>query len=77
MTAKTIPAKVILVCDRCNAEGMRGEEGSFHYGGMHARKVEEWSRSYDGSAGGITRDIDLCSACAYDFSQFMSEKPSS
>jgi hypothetical protein len=73
MGAKTIPAKTILICDRCDAQGERAE-GPFGNGGTHAKKVEMWARGYDGAAGGISQDIDLCSSCSELFRDFLGGK---
>lgn len=73
MSIKVVPAKTILTCDRCNRSDVMSE-GIFSNGGVHADKLQRWARGYDGSAGGISMDLDLCSDCANDFDKFLNEK---
>ena len=73
MSTKTIPAKTLYICDRCRDEGVRGVTGPFQDGGVHG-KIQCWSRGYDGAAGGIERQLDLCAACARDFENFLARK---
>ena len=72
MARKEIPAKHILVCDRCGHEGERGYE-AFARGGTHSIAVESWAIGYDGAAGGHTRPLDLCASCTTDFERFMNQ----
>lgn len=49
MAERMIPEQKVLVCDRCKAEGVRGEAGPFYHGGAHAAALEQWGMTYDGS----------------------------
>ncbi len=70
MSSKVIPEQTIMTCDRCGTD----KQEDFANGGTHAKKVNIWARGYDGAAGGITKDIDLCSNCSNKFQDFMSPK---
>ena len=74
MSIQNIPAKSIITCDRCGAEGERGREGAFQYGGLHIRKAERWGSGWNGDIGGAQLDYDLCSICANAFSDWLRSK---
>jgi hypothetical protein len=46
MSARTIPAVVVLTCNRCGKSGERYAPGPFCNGGMHARNVQVWGRGW-------------------------------
>ncbi len=69
MAKRTVPARVIYVCDRCRAEfDMSGA------GGLHARDVESWGRDAQGNGGGASIDFDFCNPCSVEFFRWM-KKP--
>ena len=71
MGTKTIPQKLILICDRCGGEGERQKDGPFQYGGLHL-KGENWGVGFGGDVGGCTVHYDFCTACMNDFSKWIS-----
>lgn len=71
MSSKQIPSRTIVTCDRCKHSDERGC-GVFANSGMHL-KGEHWARGHDGSIGGITVEVDLCSMCADHFQKFLTE----
>lgn len=71
MSERNIPAKQILACDRCGAEGEYLRSGAFKDGGLHAKSVERCSRAYDVAAGGAFIRLDLCAACDMEFSKWL------
>ena len=68
MSEKIIPAKTILICDRCDAE----TEGQFNSG--LRLDVNKYSRDVYGNMGGSRYKFDLCSVCKEGFERFMDNK---
>lgn len=73
MASKVVPAKELLICDRCKKEGVRQEDGPFRLGGLHIKEAEEWGASIYGDTGGYNYRLDFCQSCAPLFFQWMRE----
>jgi hypothetical protein len=63
VSARTIPAQQILICDRCGTD----DPAAFHNGAMHIRNADCWSRSPNGDSGGALLSFDFCTECSRSF----------
>ena len=73
MTTRTIPAKTIFTCDKCEAEGVPLSSGAFEYG-YAAAVIKHGGKSAMGDTGGGEMKVDLCGTCFEKLRSWLKER---